>query len=44
MNNSKIQLYVISHSEEAIREIRNDDIYTPLFGLIYFFKQMFYET
>ena len=31
MNNSKIQLYVISHSEEAIREIRNDDIYTPLF-------------
>lgn len=27
----KIQLYVISHSEEAIREIRNDEIYTPLF-------------
>ena len=31
MNNSKIQLYVISHSEEYIREIRNDEIYTPLF-------------
>lgn len=28
---NKIQLYVISHSEEAIREIRNDEIYTPLF-------------
>ncbi len=27
----KIQLYVISHSEEAIKEIRNDEIYTPLF-------------
>ena len=28
---NQIQLYVISHSEEAIKEIRNDDIYTPLF-------------
>ena len=27
----KIQLYVISHSEEAIKTIRNDEIYTPLF-------------
>lgn len=30
-SSEKIQLYVISHSEEAIREIRNDEIYTPLF-------------
>ncbi|WP_297980427.1 DUF4422 domain-containing protein [uncultured Methanobrevibacter sp.] len=26
-----LKLYVISHSEEAICEIRNDDVYTPLF-------------
>lgn len=26
-----LKLYVVSHSEEAIREIRNDDVYTPLF-------------
>ena len=30
-SSEKIQLYVISHSEEAIKEIRNDDVYTPLF-------------
>ena len=30
-SSEKIQLYVISHSEEDIREIRNDDVYTPLF-------------
>ncbi|HIH34946.1 MAG TPA: DUF4422 domain-containing protein [Methanosphaera sp.] len=28
---NKIKLYVISHSEEDIKNIRNDDIYTPLF-------------
>lgn len=27
----KIQLYVVSHSEEDIKTIRNDEIYTPLF-------------
>ena len=27
----KIQLYVVSHSEEDIQTIRNDEIYTPLF-------------
>ena len=31
MNNLKIQLYVISHSEESIKKIRNDEIYVPLF-------------
>lgn len=32
MNKSKkIQLYVVSHSEEDIKKIRNDDIYVPLF-------------
>lgn len=32
MNKSKqIQLYVISHSEEDIKKIRDDEIYTPLF-------------
>ena len=30
-SSEKIQLYVISHSEEAIKEIRNDNVYTPLF-------------
>lgn len=28
---NKIQLYVISHSEEDIKNIRSDEIYTPLF-------------
>lgn len=27
----KIQLYVVSQSEEDIKTIRNDEIYTPLF-------------
>lgn len=27
----KIQLYVVSHSEEDIKTIRNDEIYTPSF-------------
>ena len=27
----EVKLYVISHSEEAIRDIRNDEVYTPLF-------------
>ena len=31
MSNKNIRLYVVSHSEEDIRKIRNDDIYTPLF-------------
>lgn len=31
MKDLKIQLYVISHSEESIKKIRNDEIYTPLF-------------
>ena len=30
-NSKKIQLYVITHSEELIRQIRNDEVYTPLF-------------
>ena len=30
-SSEKVKLYVISHSEEDIREIRNDDVYTPLF-------------
>ena len=31
MLSPKIQLYVVSHSEEDIQNIRNDEIYTPLF-------------
>ena len=27
----EVKLYVISHSEEAIRDISNDEVYTPLF-------------
>ena len=30
-SSKKIQLYVISHSEDAITDIRNDEIYIPLF-------------
>ena len=30
-SSKKIQLYVISHSEDAIKDIRNDEIYIPLF-------------
>lgn len=31
MSRPNIQIYVISHSEKDIKEIRNDEIYTPLF-------------
>lgn len=30
-NSNKIKIYVVSHSEEDIQKIRNDDVYTPLF-------------
>ena len=31
MSSSNIQIYVVSHSEEDIRDIDENDIYTPLF-------------
>ncbi len=31
MSNKNVKLYVVSHSEEDIKKIRNDDVYTPLF-------------
>lgn len=31
MANSKIQIYVISHSEDDIKKIKSDEIYVPLF-------------
>lgn len=31
MNKQDIKLYIVSHSEDEIKKIRNDELYTPLF-------------
>jgi len=31
MDNSEMQIFVVSHSEEDIRKIKSDEVYTPLF-------------